>query len=127
MTDAPPPPRAPSGLKKNGKRLWRSVSAMVTLDTHEELILLQACRTTDCLDDLADEVAKSDIMVINQRGDRVTHPAIIESRQQSQNLARLVASLRLPSGIQDGPPDELTRPQRRGAARAPYGIRGAVS
>jgi len=42
---------------------------------------------------------------------------LTESRQQSLTLARLLASLRLPSGEEEG------RPQHRGAVRGTYGPR----
>ena len=42
-----------------------------------------------------------------------------EARQQSITLSRLLASLRLPSGEEEGG----VRPQRRGGARAPYAMR----
>jgi hypothetical protein len=66
------------------------------------------------LDRLAEE---ADVTVINARGDQVPHPTLTESRQQSLTLARLLASLRLPSGEEEG------RPQRRGAVRGTYGPR----
>ncbi|KEP41090.1 hypothetical protein MKSMC1_37520 [Mycobacterium kansasii] len=52
------------------------------------------------------------------------HPALTAAQQQRIVLARLAASLRLPSGDQDDP-SVLRRPQRRGAARGVYGIAGA--
>jgi len=48
---------------------------------------------------------------------------MVEARQQSITLARLLAALRMPSGEQG---DLLPRPQRRGAPRGAYGVR-AVS
>jgi len=110
----------PKGLQAPGRRLWASVLADYDLETHEELLLVEACRCVDRLDRLAVEAAAGPVTVTNFRGDRVAHPAIVESRQQAVTLSRLVASLRLPSGEESG------RPQRRGAARGSYGIRGAV-
>lgn len=114
----------PAGLGPAGARLWASVTADYDLEVHEQLLLLQACRTADRLDDLAVEASSNPITVTNVKGDQIAHPAIVESRQQSLVLSRLIASLRLPSGeTEDG---ALIRPQRRGASRAAYGIRGAV-
>jgi hypothetical protein len=62
--------------------------------------------------------------VQNNRGDLIVQPLLVEQRQQSLVLARLLASLRLPSG--ETAEGDLVRPQRRGAARGSYGIRGAV-
>jgi hypothetical protein len=94
------------------------------LDPHEELILVQAVRCVDRLDEMAEALKGAPLTVVNAKGDEQPHPLLVESRQQSLLLARLVASLRLPSGLSDD--GELVRPQRRGAARGSYGIRGAV-
>lgn len=124
MTSESTVPAAPKGLRQSGRRLWRSAMADYEFDTHEELLLVQACRCVDRLDLLAIEAANNPVTVVNVKGDQVAHPALVESRQQSITLARLLASLRMPSGEEGG---ELRRPQRRGAARGSYGIRGVVS
>lgn len=111
----------PDGLDVSGVRLWESVAAPFDLDVHEQLLLLQACRTADLLDRLSLEAARGALTVVNQKGDRVTNPVVTEHRQQSLVLARLLASLRMPSGEEDA------RPQRRGAARGSYGVRGIVA
>ena len=54
------------------------------------------------------------------------HPAIVEARQLRIALARLSASLRLPAGEEGDEPQHLRRPQRRGAARGVYGVRGVA-
>ena len=113
------PHPAPADLEVSGRELWDKVTGGYDLEVHERLLLRQACRMADRLDRLAAEAARSDVTVINQRGDRITHPAIVESRQQARTLATLLASIRLPSG------EEGSRPQRRGAARGPYGLRKA--
>lgn len=113
------PAKFPDGLLTAGRNLWKSVVDEYELDVHESLLLLQACRTADRLDAMATELTTASLTLTNFRGDAVAHPLLTESRQQSLTLSRLLASLRLPSG------DEA-RPQRRGASRASYGIRGAV-
>jgi hypothetical protein len=119
-TTTPRVPPAPSGLSTAGRALWRSVVADFDLDQHERLLLREACRTADRLDRLAGESARADVTARNRFGEIVIHPAQVEARQQSLALARLLASLRLPAGEEDG------RPQRRGAARGSYGIRGVA-
>ncbi|MBA3488262.1 MAG: hypothetical protein H0T78_01745 [Longispora sp.] len=99
------------GLGRSGAKLTRKVLEEFDLDEHELVILREAARTVDTLDALALVIAKEGPM----SEDRV-HPAVVESRQLRLTLARLFASLRLPSG--DG---EDARPQRRGAARGTYG------
>ncbi|GAT81082.1 hypothetical protein STXM2123_1783 [Streptomyces sp. F-3] len=107
----------PEGLGESGRRLWEWVTAEYDLDVHEELLLLQACRTADLLDRLAKRADGAELTVFNAKGEQVTAPWITEHRQQSIVLARLLASLRMPSGEEEG------RPQRRGAARGAYGVR----
>ena len=116
----PKAPATPPGLASAGRRLWTSILEEFDLEEHERLLLLQACRCVDHLDRLATEAAANPVTTINVKGDRVSHPALVESRQQSITLSRLLASLRLPTG------EESDRPQRRGGARGSYGIRGSV-
>jgi hypothetical protein len=66
--------RIPAGLSDSGTRLWRSVTAGYDLDVHEELLLLQACRAADRLDELATEAAANPLTVTNNRGDQSSHP-----------------------------------------------------
>jgi hypothetical protein len=114
-------PKPPRGLGASGKRLWQSVTDGFDLDAWEEQLLLEACRCADRLDQLAADAAEGPLVVTNHRGDRVSHPSLVEARQQQIVFSRLLASLRLPAG------EETGRPQRRGGARGSYGIRGAVS
>ncbi|MEV6398153.1 hypothetical protein AB0M39_25845 [Streptomyces sp. NPDC051907] len=110
----------PDGLEESGTRLWESVAGEFDLDVHEQLLLLQACRTADLLDRLSLQACRAPLTVENAKGDKVANPLVTEHRQQSLVLARLLASLRMPSG------EEESRPQRRGAARGSYGVRSAV-
>ena len=113
----PGPSKAPPGLSTAGRNLWRSVTVDYELEVHEHLLLLQACRCADRLDEMATALRTAPLTVRNSRGDEVAHPLLIESRQQSLTLSRLIASVRLPSGEEEG------RPQRRGASRGSYGLR----
>lgn len=120
----------PRALGTQGRRLWRSVLDVYDLAAHEELLLLQACRTADRLDDVARALETSPLTVVNARGDVVAQPLLVEQRQQSITLTRLVASLRLPDDAGSAPasadgPGDVTpiRPQRRGAARGAYAPR----
>ena len=113
--------RAPRGLGTEGRKLWRAIVADYELDQHELALLTAACRTVDRLEDIAAALDGAPLTVQNQRGDTVSQPLLVEQRMQSGSLAKLLASLRLPSGeTEDG---AMVRPQRRGAARGAYGIR----
>lgn len=114
-------PTPPEGLQGAGRRLWRAVLGPFDLDEWEQQLLQQACRCADRCDELAAVLTASGPMATNSRGEVVAHPALTESRQQSVTLSRLLASLRLPAGDEEG------RPQRRGAARGAYGVRGVAS
>lgn len=112
--------KIPAGLKDRGARLWSDVTSSLELETHEELLLLEACRTADLLDQLAAQAEGAPLTVTNARGDEVAQPLHVEARQQRINLARILAALRIPDA-------EDNRPQRR-AARGAYGVqvRGAA-
>jgi hypothetical protein len=94
--------------------LWKWAAEEFELDPHERLVLLQACRCVDRLDLLETEAAANPVTVVNQRGDKVAHPALVESRQQSIVLTRLLASLRLPAGEQEPDARKPLRQQHRG-------------
>ena len=64
-------PTAPKGLGPSGRRLWRSVQERFELDVHDELTLIEACRTADRCDQLAAEAARSGLTSTNKRGDLI--------------------------------------------------------
>lgn len=103
--------RAPAGLGISGRRLWKEITQHIELDAHEIVLLTEAARVTDRLDELAAKIASEGAMVAGK-----AHPALVEARQQQIALSRLIATLRLPEDLQN--PE--TRPQRRGAARGSY-------
>lgn len=115
-------PEPPEELKERGRDLWHSVLVDLELEEHELALLRAACVTADLMQTLAEELVDAPTKTTNARGDEVANPVFVEYRQQSQSLSRLLASLRLPSGLTEG--GDLKRPQRRGAARGSYGIRG---
>jgi hypothetical protein len=104
--------RAPKELAITGKKLWNRVLKDFELADHEELVLLQACRIADSLDKLQAEMVGVDVVMQSPQGAKI-HPALVESRQQSLALAKVMASLRIPFG------DEESVPQKRS------GVRGA--
>ena len=109
-------PKPPAGLRKSGRQLWTAVLTDFELTQHETVMLREACRTADALDDLHNLVETEGTMSNSSQGARI-HPALVELRQQRITLARLFAALRIPLG------EETDRTQHRGA-RGVYGIRG---
>lgn len=109
--------RPPPGLKAGGKSLWRATTSAFEMSEHELLVLREACRTVDSLDDLQAQLDTDGLMSSSSQGDRV-HPALVELRQQRIALARLFTALQIPL-------DDTGRTPRRGGARGVYGLRGA--
>lgn len=117
--------KPPPGLRAGGKRLWSSVADAYELEEHEARLLLEACRTTDLLDQLAAAVTRDGPLCVDGKGEPKAHPAAVEARQQRIALARLIAALRLPAGDEDDLQKGARRPQRRLGARGVYGLRVA--
>lgn len=107
------PVAVPRGLKAAGQRLWTSVHEVYGLAPHEELLLIEACRTADRLEKINADLSRP--RLADDRRDRLYR----EARAQQAMLARLVASLRLPDD------ESGRRPQRRGGARGSYRVGGA--
>lgn len=110
---APPVPR---NLGTAGRKLWDSSTAEFEWAMHEIAVLEEACRTRDRIAELDAAVSESTLMMTSSQGARV-HPAVSEARQQRLVLARLIATLGIPS--LDG--EDL--PPARGA-RGVYSGRG---
>jgi len=110
-------PRTPKGVGTQGRRLWTEVLGEHELTQSELAILTAACRCITVLERIATELESGALTCENSRGDVVASPLVVEQRQQSATLTRLLASLRLPEE------SDAARPQRRGAARAAYGLR----
>ncbi len=117
-------PNPPAGAGKAGTALWRAVLAEYELEEHELLLLREAVRTVDVLDDLTAQVAADGSVVESPQGTKA-HPALVEARQQRIALARLLAALRLPAGEESEVGGDR-RPQRRMGVRGVYGVSGVA-
>ncbi|GJN99107.1 hypothetical protein NJB1907f44_48920 [Mycobacterium marinum] len=124
MSGKPRIPSAPVGTGPSGRALWRDVMSRYELEQHEEALLREMVRCVDQLDALHAITASEGLVVEGPHGQKA-HPALTAAQQQRIVLARLAASLRLPSGEQDDAAG-LRRPQRRGAARGVYKITDCV-
>lgn len=113
------PQDLPEGLGEHGERLFRAVVEEFDLAEHERLLLWEMCRTVDELGRLREIVDREGVIVLGNGLAQRAHPALTESRQLRIALARLAASLRLPSGDEEFAEG---RPQRRGSARGVYGF-----
>ena len=95
--------RAPTGLKGPGKRLWTSVAAEFEMAEHELAQLSEACFVRDRIDQLRQQVDADGVMLTSSQGARL-HPGVSEIRAQQLTLARLLATLNVPSLAEDALP-----------------------
>ncbi len=84
-------PKAPTGTRAPGRRLWSSVVDVYELEEHETALLTEAVRTVDLLDLLDARVREDGPIVDSPQGKRA-HPAAVEARQQHIAPARLLAA-----------------------------------
>jgi hypothetical protein len=88
--------RAPSGLGKAGRALWREVMAEFGLAPHESAILVQVCRCLDRLDAIEGELAGAPLTVEGSQGQPRPHPLLSEQRMQARLLESLSRALSIP-------------------------------
>ncbi|QFG14241.1 terminase small subunit [Mycobacterium phage Tourach] len=91
---APAKSAVPAGLMEAGETLWTSITANRELDAASRVLLLNACRIADRLDQLDDEIGGR-LLSYNQRGDEVINPLISEHRQQYTALANILGKMGL--------------------------------
>ena len=116
-----------------GQKLWDEITEAHDLDPTQRVILEEACRCADRLDQLDDVIAGKGVLqlmhfrhMLDQGADDERHivltvdAALSEARQQQNVLKQLLVSLRLPEKATG------KRPQQRGA-RGAYKPSGKVS
>ena len=116
--------RAPSGLGRSGRALWRQVNAEFGLAPHESAVLVQVCRLVDRLDQLEAELAGGPLTVLGSTGQPRAHPLLAEQRHQMRVLESLSRALSIPL-----PSEEVGRrrsPSAREAAIARWSRDGVA-
>lgn len=93
---------APRGLKPAGRKLWDVSTDECEWAEHELALLEEACRVRDRIVELDAAVVTDGLMIPSSQGSRI-HPAVAEARQQRLALARLLATLQIPSLDDDLP------------------------
>lgn len=114
MTDLPPIPKAPKGLKTRGRQLWRELHRTYDFsECPEKLIILEeACRTADVAARLQTVVdAADDLRVRGSQGQPVAAPEVGELRQYRSLLTSLLKALTLPDEDEIASTRKLTRSQ----------------
>lgn len=114
---------APDSLSVRGTRLWTQITDDQLLDPVQLVILEEACRTADRLDELDRIIHGKGVLelmrfrVCDDEGSIVEvkfDNVLSEARQQQNVMKQLLVSLRLPDA-QTG-----KRPQNRGTSRGAY-------
>ena len=116
-------PRAPAGLQKAGRSLWKAMAADVAqgweLDARDRAQLGSACRLADAAALLEEVVERDGVMAKGSTGQPVVHPALIELRQHRAAIAALLARVELaPPEQRTGPMSARQRDQLRQARQA---------
>lgn len=91
-------PRAPQGLAKAGRKVWRQVADAYQLEDFNAAELTQlelAARTMDLVAELAEQVDQEGLTVKGSQGQRRAHPALGELRLQRKLAADLLRQLGL--------------------------------
>jgi hypothetical protein len=92
------------------------------LDAHELVQLREICRSADLCERLAAVVAAQE-----PSSSVAARHAVTELRMQRVTLAKLIAALRLPGGLEEAADETAGRVRdRRRSMRGFYGIRGVV-
>ena len=117
--------RAPSGLGRSGRALWRDIMAEFGLAPHELAILVQCCRVADRLDRIEADLAAADTLVVTgSTGQPRCHPLLAEQRAQMRVLESMSRALSIPLPSEDV--GRRRSPTARDAALARWGSGGVA-
>ncbi|MFK0178571.1 hypothetical protein ACIQVR_21620 [Streptomyces xanthochromogenes] len=114
--DVNTPPPAPEGLGDRGLRLWTDTLADLEMDPDELLLLEEACRLADELDEMGVLLANSAMLSKGSRGQPVANPLIREIRGHRLALSRVLRQLGATRPGEDN--QERLTPSQRGRKAA---------
>lgn len=91
-------PRAPKGLGRRGRALWRDLHQTFdfSADPHRQVLIEDAARTADLIDRLQEAADANDLRVRGSQGQPTAAPELGELRQYRALLATLLTKLSLP-------------------------------
>jgi hypothetical protein len=107
-------PKAPKGLRAEGRNLWRQIHRAYSFDDCPErlAILESACRTLDMITRLQAVIDEAgDLRVRGSQGQPVSLPEIAEVRLARGLFVSQMKALGLPDNDDAGSPGGLTRSQ----------------
>jgi phage terminase small subunit len=108
-------PRAPEGLGRPGRKLWRSILAVYELSPAELVMLGRACRTADLLAQADTALAEDGLTVEGSVGQLRPHPLLRTLAELERVLDMQIRALCLPM-----PGEEEGRRRSPAAAAAAY-------
>jgi hypothetical protein len=112
-------PRKPTGLSPKSGRFWAEVVRDFDLRPDEVVILSEACRVMDIVEQLDKALRGQPLTVPGSAGNIREHPLLSEARQQRLALSRLLRQLDLPEAEDVAAiKDELRSKRNRQAAIA---------
>lgn len=116
-------PKGEQSWSPNAKQWWKSTHADYTLTASELVLAREVCRQVTRLDTLNKKLENAPLTQANRFGEDVPNPLLVEARQISGSLAKLIGSLRLPEITVDDQGQATTgkTPQKRTGARGTYG------
>ena len=82
----------PDELHERGQSLWLEIATGRDMDGASGVLLLNACRIADRLDELTEEIGGR-LTVTNDKGDEVASPLLTEHRQQLMTLNQILKTL----------------------------------
>lgn len=87
--------RQPANLGKQGRSLWRRITAIFELESDPDKaeLLAQACRVADIIAELDEAADEAPLTVKGSMGQAVISPFIAEARVQRALLAQLLARM----------------------------------
>ncbi|MBS1690767.1 MAG: hypothetical protein JST91_00850 [Actinobacteria bacterium] len=98
-------PKAPTGLRARGRRMWRELWTVYDFSEAPERVFLleDACRVADLIDRLQAVVSEADdLRVRGSQGQPVGMPELDSLRHYRALLAQLIKSLGLPDEDDSG-------------------------
>lgn len=91
-----PRPTTPRNLGGKAQKFWRDVTGEYTLRADELIVLEDACREIELIEQIEAAQAEEPMIATGSMGQPVAAPLIQELRQHRSVLARLLGTLKLP-------------------------------
>lgn len=85
--------KCPDDLSENAVALWDSLHQGRELALPYQILVLNICRISDRLDDLATELNGRPLVVVNAQGTETPNPLLTEHRMQLATMSQLLTRM----------------------------------